>query len=277
MQKKWKTSSGGRVAAGRLALGALVLGLVVGCDDDDVTGLPDAGTQAVSLSVGLKSTAVPSPSLFAQGLELSDGTNTLIIESAELVLREIEFERVESFGCDDDVSGDDDDCEEFETGPFLVSLPLDGSVSTQLTAQVDTGHYDEIELEIHKPDDDTAQDIEFLNQHPSFVDVSIRVTGSYNGRSFSYITDLNEEQEIELTDPLIVTTESGPVNVTLILDLSTWFLDPVGGTFVDPTTALKGQPDEQLVEDNIEASIEGFRDDDGDGVRHGEDDDESDN
>lgn len=266
-----------RAAIGRVALGVFMLALLVGCDDGDVTGPAAGATKTVSLSVGVKAAPATSASLFAQGLELNDGTNTLIIESAELVLREIEFERVESFGCDDDVPGDDDDCEEFETGPFLVSLPLDGSVSTQLTAQVDTGHYDEIELEIHKPDDDTAQDIEFLNQHPSFVDVSILVTGSYNGRSFSYITDLNEEQEIELTDPLIVTTESGPVNVTLILDLSTWFLDPVGGTFVDPTTALKGQPNEQLVEDNIEASIEGFRDDDGDGVRHGEDDDESDN
>jgi len=255
--------------AGRLVLGLALLGLLAGCDDDP-TGPAAPGAQSVSLSVTLKSTAGPSPALFAQGLQLTDGTNTLEIESAELVLRELEFERVETFGCDSEVG--DDDCEEFETGPFLIALPLDGSVSTELTAQVDTGRYDEIEFEFHKPDDDNPSDLDFINQHPSFADVSIRVTGTYNGQAFEYVTDLNAEQEVELSDPLVVTENTGPVNVTLTVDLATWFLD--GSALVDPATALKGQPNEELVENNIEASVEGFRDDDEDGVPHGDDDDE---
>lgn len=258
--------------AGHLLVGLVMLAVLGACDDSTGPG----GTGIVSLSVGLKSGPAPSPSLFAQGLELTDGTNTLVIESAELVLREIEFEREGGLGCDDDVSGVDDDCEEFETGPFLVPLPLDGSVSTTLSARVDAGIYDEVELEIHKPDDDDPQDIDFLNRNPSFVDVSVRVTGTYNDQNFSYISDLNAEQEIELTDPLVVAEGAQSVNVTLLLDMSAWFLDPVSSLLVDPTTALKGQPNEELVENNIEQSIEGFRDDDEDGVPHSSDDDEID-
>lgn len=263
--------SGAPAALGRMLLGLAVMGSLAACDD--AVGPSASGTQTLSVSVALSSGAGPGPAPFAQGLQLSDGVNTLEIQSAELVLREIEFERVETTGCDDDISGDDDECEEFEVGPFLVSLPLDGGVATELTAQVDTGTYDEIEFEIHKPEDQTATDLQFIQDHPAFADASIRVTGTYNGLAFSYITDLNEDQEIELVDPLVVDEDTGPVNVTLTIDLSSWFRD-AGGALIDPITALEGQPNEQLVEDNIEASIEGFRDDDGDGIRHGDDDDE---
>ncbi len=257
---------------GHLVLAGLII-FAVGCDDSTAPA-GSAGSRPVGLSVALSGTgANPVGSLFAQALELTDGANTLVIESAELVLREIEFERVETPGCDSEL--DNDDCEEFEVGPFLLALPLDGGVAQEITAQVDTGRYDEIEFDIHKPEDDNQQDLDFIAQHPNFADVSIRVTGTYNGLSFVYTTDLNEEQEIALTEPLVVTPDSGPINVTLTIDLATWFLSP-GSVLLDPHTANKGEPNENLVTENIRASIEGFRDDDSDGIPHGDDDDELD-
>ncbi len=241
---------------------------MVGCDNATGPGLD--GSKAVTLSIAM-SAGTAAPSLFAGELELNDGTHTLVIQSAELVIREIEFERMNHDDCE--VAGTDDDCEEFETGPYLVALPLDGTVSQELTAVVDTGTYDEIEFDIHKPEDNGLTDEDFLVDNPNFADISIRVTGTYDGQDFLYTTDLNEEQEIELTSPLVVTPESGPVAVTLIIDASTWF-ETSTGSLIDPRTANDGEPNEGLVEDNIRTSIEGFRDDDHDGIPHDDDDDE---
>ena len=196
-----------------------------------------------------------------------------MIESAELVIRALEFEKVETAGCDSEL--DDDSCEEFEVGPFLLPLPLDGSVSTEITAQVDPGTYDEIEFEIHKADDGDPADQDFLDRNQDFAGISIRVTGTFDGESFLYTSAIDEEQEIELVDPLIVNPESGPTGVTLTLDISTWFVNSIG-MLVDPRTANDGEPNESIVTANIEASIEAYRDDDHDGVPHGDDLDEDD-
>lgn len=257
----------GRTAGLPLALALMVA--LAACSDS--TG-PNAGGRTLSLSIGLAGGgANPAPGLFAQGLELTDGSSTLVIESAELVIREIEFERVETAGCDSAV--ENDDCEKFEVGPFVVALPLDGSVTKELEAQVDPGMYDTIEFDIHKPEDDNQADLDFIALHPNFADVSVRVTGTYNGASFLYTSDLNEEQEIELASPLTVAEGAGPLNVTLTIDLARWFSSGAG-MLIDPRTAVKGQPNENLVTDNIRASIEGFRDDDRDGVPHDDDLDE---
>ncbi len=254
-----------------LALTLAALGLLVSCDESP-TGPGGAGSKAVSLSFGLKGgSASPAPGLFAAGYELTDGLNTMVIESAELVLREIEFERVDAPDCD--LAVEEDACEDFELGPYLVALPLDGSVSQEIKAVIDTGTYDEIEFDVHKVSDGDPANDEFLAANPDFADISIRVMGTYNGEAFEYTSDFNEEQEIELTSPLVVTPESGAVNATLTVDMSAWFSDGLGG-LLDPRTAAKGDVNEDLVEDNIRDSIEGFRDDDHDGVSHDDDTDE---
>ncbi|MDH3734635.1 MAG: hypothetical protein OEU54_13990, partial [Gemmatimonadota bacterium] len=156
----------------------------------------------------------------------------------------------------------DDDCE-FEVGPFLLELPLDGTTETQIQLDdVRPGRYDELEFDIHKPDDDTAGDLDFIAVHPDFRDVSIRVEGTYNGQSFLYLTDLNEEQEIDLVPPIVV-GGGETVQVTLALDVGGWFRRG-DGSLVDPATANKGGPNEDLVEDNIESSIELEDDEDDD-------------
>lgn len=273
-----KTVTGVMWRARRLLLGAAVLALVAGCDDGP-TG-PGAGAQTVSLSIRLAGgSANPATSLFAAGLMLTDGLgNTLEITSAELVLREIELKRVESAFCNSEV--DDDDCEEIEIGPTIVPLPLDGNTTKTLEAVVDAGTYDEIEFEVHRLEDSDPLDQQVVAGRPEFADISVRVTGHYNsGNEFIYTSDLNAEQEIELSDPLVVTADAGATtgsgNITLTIDLDGWFRDGAG-TLIDPATALKGQPNESPVKDNIKLSIEGFRDDDGDGIPHGDDPDEHD-
>jgi hypothetical protein len=78
------------------------------------------------------------------------GSDTIIVTSVQMVLREIELERVGAVACDSTAA--DDSCEEFETGPELFDLPLGSGASRAITVAIDTGSYDEIEFEIHKPE-----------------------------------------------------------------------------------------------------------------------------
>lgn len=202
------------------------------------------------------------------------GNDTIIIRSAELVLKEVELKRVEAQECDS-VEGNDD-CDEFEVGPFLVALPL-GTTATATVVSIDAapGMYDELQFKIHKPEDDAAEDDAFLAANPTFARISIRVTGTYSQAGtrsdFTYESDLNAEQETLLSPPLTV-SEGQPVNVTLRIDIAGWFLNAAGDALVNPATANKGQPNEQVVENRIQASIDAFRDDD----HNGHDDDNED-
>lgn len=273
----------------RIATAAMLSGLAAACGEPLPTG-PDSspgGQQpggegaaggGVSFSVavtgrsGLAAASVPS-----FDLTLGDNTgNSLLLTRVAMVLREVELELQNDNGCDDssngssddsddDRSGDDDQCEKFLAGPFLLELPLDGSVETVVTLDhVTPGVYDELEFEIHKPEDDTPSDLDFIQRHPDFRRVSIRVEGAFNSSPFVYVTDLNEDQEVALVPPLTITDESGPTNVTLTVDVDSWFRR-ADGSLVDPTTANEGGPNEKLVEDNIELSVEGYEDDDFDG------------
>lgn len=238
-------------------------------------------TARVGLAFSTRQAPGAAASVVAAGdsTVLALGNDTLIIRSVELVLREIELELLNDLaGCPDsnDQSGmDDDACEEFSTGLALVSLPLGGQTQQVIAVNVPAGIYDEVEFEIHKPD--TPEDAAFIAANPAFADVSIRVTGTFSQggtrSDFVYTTDLNKEQEIALNPPLDVTAD-GPINLTIRLDVGTWFLNVAGTGLVDPASANNGGTNEGLVKNNIEQSIEGFHDDDSDGLSDDTEDDD---
>ena len=244
-----------------LALGAALLGIA--CSDG--TGL--GNEPGVSLSFTTRTTAAqPAPGFFGSVMAdtmVDDQQNELIITSAQVVLREIELERMNHDDCDD-MSGSDDSCEEIDVGPMLVDLPLNGGVETTITVDVPADVYDEIEFDIHKVSNDDPGDADFRAQYPDMVGKSIRVTGTFNGEAFTYETDLSVEQEYDLNPPLTVDANSPSANVTVLFDLSGWFVDG-SGNLIDPRTANDGGANEGLVEENIKQSVEAFEDDDHDG------------
>ncbi len=259
-----------------LAVTSLAFALTA-CDDSgsQITG-PGGSSGGGDVSLSIAVPAGGSPSMSSSGGALfdivqNDGASELVIERVAMVLREIELERQFDDDCDDHVSGDDDDCEEFSTGPMILELPVDGSVDHVVTINdVPADTYDEVEFEIHKPEDDTTEDREFINNNPDFERVSIRVEGTFDGESFVYLTDLNEDQEYALVPPLVVGEDSAPANLTLSIDVTTWFVTS-GGSLVDPRSANDGGANENLVESNIDRSIEIFEDDDRDGDDDSED------
>lgn len=219
---------------------------------------------------------VPDASTRVNGAALTSGDasgNTLVYDSVEIVLREVEFEREdgddESDECDAS-DGEDDDCEEVEIGPLLVRLTLDGSIQTVVTSDVPEGRYEEVEFELHEVSSDDDQDADFVAEHPEFNHISVRVRGTYNQSTFTFTSDVSAEQELEFEPPLEV-AEGEPANVTITVDVNSWFRDG-SGTLIDPDTAGDDGPNEDIVEDNIARSFDAFEDDD----RDGDDDDDDD-
>ena len=254
----------------RTELSTACVALLVLAACGDGTG-PTTGAQvSLTFASNVAAGGAAAPSRFAGPMAVSymDGTNTLEITSVKVVLREIELELVEVVDCD--VEPEPAGCEDFETGPVLIDLPLDGTTSSSISIAVPAGTYDEVEFDVHKVSSGDPEHAAFLLANPTMEGKSIVVAGTYNGVAYTYETDLNEEQELALVPNLVIGEDAPPTNVTIRFDVSTWFVDQSGNLF-DPTMALKGGQYENVAKDNIKNSIDAFEDED----RDGDDTDES--
>ena len=256
-----------KVQAKRMALAGILvtIGSMAACSDSTS---PAASGETVGLSfAGVKppglNGAMAIGGVLADSMTLTDGTNTLVITSVEVLLREIELKRANASDCDS--TANSDACEEFEVGATLVNVPLAAGAATEVTVAIDSGTYTEIEFDIHKLGGDSV-DLAFLAANPTWpANTSIRVTGTYNGTPFTFTTSLDIEQEIQFVPPLVIDASGAATNVTIRLDVSAWFRNGTAGPLVDPATANNGQPNQSLVENNIKNSIKGFEDSDKDG------------
>lgn len=248
----------------------VLAGIAAACSDSTN---PMAGRgQVVTLSLATVGAAAPAVAPFAapgfasaagDTMVVSDGTNTLRITSIELVLTRVKLNRVSNpVPCDSTANADA--CEEFTTGPQLVSMPLTAGTATVLSVGIDSGSYDKVEFIIHKPGSDSL-DAQFVAAHPAFAGISIRVQGTYNGTAFTYTVPIDQEQEFTFPAPLVIDASGSTTNLTLQMDARTWFR--VGGTgdLFSPATANVGQPNEGVARENIKNSIEAFEDPDRDG------------
>src|SRR5882762_2889610 len=241
-------------------------------------GIGSRGRAPVSLALSTGGATAAAAAQAGGSETFTDGTNTLVISSVEVVLRKVELKRAdaaEPAGCAMSTSGitasDDGECgeqnDELEAGPVLVALPL-GGIERTFTADVPAGSFDALEFQIHKlSSDGDAADQDFLKAHPDFAGISIRVKGTFDGADFTYTSDLDVQQELQFEQPVVV--EAGkPASVTIKLDLDGWFRNG-GGTLLDPATAATGAANESLVRDNIVRSFHAFQDDDEDGMDDG--------
>ena len=247
------------------------------CDDGALTSPPadDPAGTPVTLSFTAPSGAAATGASKADASRTyTDGQNNAItIATVEVVLREITFKRADAdAACRTD---DDDDCEEVEEGPLLVNLPL-GSERPAVVVEstLPVGLWEEVEFDVDALDDD--DDAAFLDETGFPEDVSIRVTGTWtpadgSAQAFTYLSDLSEDKDIEFEPPIEVTADA-PKNVTFAIDVDRWFRQS-DGMLVNPAEGNDDGRYEDLIEENIENSIEGYEDDDRDGEGdHGADD-----
>jgi hypothetical protein len=237
-----------------------------------IAGCGDSGGPSNDALVNFSLATKPSPAAAASPMAFvtagtsetyTDGVNTLVIDQVQLVLREIELKRSEATGDCGEPQGEAHDCEELEFGPLLLDLPLGGAggAARSFSVNVAAGTFNEIEFKIHAPSG--GEDAAFVQANPEFAGVSVKVTGTYNGQPFTYVSGLEAEESIELSPP-IVTSESAATDLTLFADLDRWFRDDTGN-LVDPASANAGNPNQALVENNIQTTLHAFEDGDHDG------------
>jgi hypothetical protein len=205
------------------------------------------------------------------------GKDALVITKAQLVLSRIELQRVGATCASEAATGDDDkdkdkdkneECAELQLAPTLVNLPVTNAVVTALNVTIPEGSYSSLEAKL-RPIHSSAKgkgSSAFLTANPGLDGVSVLVEGTFNGSPFTYKGAAKADVERNFSPPLVVT--SAPVNLTVNVDLVSWFKTP-SGALIDPRTANAGGANAATVASNIKRSFRAFRDKN----RNGHDDD----
>jgi hypothetical protein len=231
---------------------------------------PAGSTEAVG--------TVPTITTSAAGMRIARDGDVLLVTKAQLVVRNVKLKSATAVCSDDDddettgrssssSSGsssrdDDDDCAEIRVGPYLVDVPVNGADGARVAVEVPAGTYSSIRLWLYKVTSSDSADVAFRQANPTFRDISLRLEGTFNGTPFVFVNDVNAKLTVPLTEPLVVGT--GGDDVTVTIDLSTWFLRSSGGLYSPAAANTPGQVRAQ-VQNNIRNAFRAFRDDDKDG------------
>jgi hypothetical protein len=233
------------IGSAAAAAGVLV-GAVLGCSER-----ARSGAVALRLSSG-RMTPQGDSAVVALGRD------SIIVRNVRLVLKEIQLAPAGSGECDPEE--EEEECALLAAGPVLLGLPLGDSTQPMLAVQAPADTYIVFHFAIYTPT--RNQDSAFLAAHPDVAGSSIRVEGSFvqagKRRPFVYASDFNEQQETALQPPLTV-PPGATAQLTLRMDIATWFLDAHKDALIDPASANPGGPNEHLVEDNIRTSVAAFR------------------
>lgn len=225
------------------------------------------GTRPLSLSVTTRSSsaaASPSrPAGLSADLHVGDATTSLTIKSAQIVLSEIELSGTGTCGeetsdneatDDNEANGDNDeangnnndnheeDCDEMELGPLSVDLQLDGTTQAILDAGVRPGKYSGLQAEL-----------EGVTVSGIFTDA--------NGTDHPFTYTSSVEAKIEMEFPTPVDVDGSTKNLTIEVDVASWFID-ADGMLLDPRDPAKAG----AINANIRKSFRAFGDDDHDGL-----------
>lgn len=182
--------------------------------------------------------------------------NSLVITAVSMTLQDIDLERAtQSVDCFETGNEDNEDCSDAIAGPVRFDMNLaPGSAGQRLEVNAPIGTFDRISFDISVPDGGDPEERAYLQANPELRDASLLVRGSFNGRPFTYTTDVRGDQEVAIVPPLVVTA-SGPAtaNVNVAFDVSRWFRAG-DGTLIDPNTVNPASA--ETIRQNIRNSIE---------------------
>lgn len=171
-------------------------------------------------------------------LVLTGSNGTLVITDIRMIVAEFEMEGPDA--CVPAQDAEDPELEkcEFESDPFLLDLPHDGSQLTVATADLPSGVYTELEFEVENLDEDEDDDFgdalvglrqQMRAAYPLFPDrASMVVSGTFTRQggaeeAFTVYLDAEVEVEMDLIPALIIEDED-PRTVTVRMDPAGWFL-----------------------------------------------------
>ena len=201
----------------------------------------------------------------ATGFSIKSGTDEILITKAQVVVKNVKLKST-SAACaasdDDDDDDDDDDCPSLRVGPFLVNVPVNGADGGRVAVQVPAGTYSAVRLDIHKVSSDDPEDLAFRQANPDFRGISVRLEGTHNTRPFIFTHDVNAKLDVPLTAP--VTIGAGGDDVTVTIDMTDWFLKPMGGLY-SPAEGNTSGFVRAKIQNNIRNAFRAFRDKNRDG------------
>jgi len=227
----------------------LIALLVTACGDGVGPGSPEnvtlnfrsSGAPAAGPSAGAAAASPAASGAPARAIAIEGSNGTLVLHRILMIVSEVELEHED--GCDDDQGPELDDCEDFESDPYLVDLPLDGTPVSAMSALIAPGVYDELEFEIEnlENDDDHRRGVldALWNEIRTEVqdwprDASVYVTGTFQavgGDPIPFRVFIDAEIEVELDLwPNLVIGQDGLANRDLIVDVrpELWFVDAQG-------------------------------------------------
>ncbi len=245
------------------------LGFLSACGDG--SGNPtDAGAAgATALSVSFATTGAAATNAAGNAIIVGTASDTMVISKVQLVLSNVKLRREGVTACPDSMtvsstrgrSSDRGGCSRLDLGPMLLDLPLSGASTSPLAVTVPAGTYHEFEFEIEdvSTSSSAAQvDRDFLAAHPEFRNVTVKVSGTYKGTAFTFLSKARAEVEFEF-EPSLVVQAGVNDNVSIDLDLSAWFKN-ASGAVLAPTVA-----NQVAIDQNIRTSFHAFGDRDRDG------------
>jgi hypothetical protein len=234
---------------------ALSLGAVSACSDATGSNRVPLSLSFATKSFGAKPNMV-SPSGFKADLIV--GTpGDLVLTKAQVVVDGIELSHNDGPNCE---GTGEFECENLDQSPQLVDIPLANGVNTQLTVPVPEGTYERLDAHIRVPESGDASVAGFLAAHPEFAGKSVRVEGKYKGTPFVYTAPIDAKLELKFPAPLVVTSASK--NITVDVDVASWFKDSAG-VALDPSDPANAA----TIAANIRKSFNVFGDDNEDGER----------
>jgi len=210
-----------------------------------LTTSPNGNTNAMTTS------SSPNPgSPSTSSVIVANANDTLKIDTAKVMIREIEFhgsEKMEnqgdSLGHSDSLGNEEhyhhhyanEDSTEFEAGPYILNLNLDTTLTTIAINQLPNGTYNAISFKIHRPlPNASVQDSDFVDGPGIRQRYSIVVKGYFNGKHFVFKTPETIREHIFLNPPLTISDSLNSYNATINVDVSKWFIGR-DGNIIDPT------------------------------------------
>lgn len=225
---------------------------VAGCSDSTGPG----GRSNANVTFSAKRVGTVSPSLApSQNVIVTSGTNTINISAVAMTLQDIDMERTsQSVDCTDGTASHQD-CSDWLGGPFRVNLNLsDASAGHTVTIPLQAGTYDVISFDISVPDGGDPAEVAYLAANPDMRNASLIVSGTYNGASFTYRTDVRGDREVALNPPITVSADSETTfSFNVQFDVANWFRRS-DGSLIDPRSA--SETDQERIRQNVRNFIE---------------------
>jgi len=200
--------------------------------------------------------------------------DSITIESAKLLIRKLSFHGQE-FEMEGDSSGHvrqkedstqtrfGDEHGGYSTGPYVLNISLDTTVSTIGVANLPHGIYNMITFQIHKlTPGEQVSDNSFSPTDSSGKTnyYSLIVKGRYNGNPFVFTSSKTFVVKTRLNPSLVVKDSVSNYNVTIQVNVSDWFTN-AGGRIIDPTDPSNAH----RIEWAIRRSFHAFKDNNKDG------------